>query len=202
MERAHLAETPTAKGTNATRPGLAGARALAVFGLCTGLGLAADLVSKHLAFARIGPYRVVTVIPGMFNLINSENEGAAFGVLGGAFAFFVVVSVAALGLLAYFSFTAKRSGIGYQLVLGLVASGVLGNLHDRLRFGAVRDFLDVHVSYGPAREWLVAHAGTNHWPTFNVADACICVGTGLLLVKFWRDERAEARSRASEHAAA
>ena len=55
------------------------------------------------------------------------------------------------------------------MVLGLIIGGALGNLVDRLRFGAVFDFLDVHV-------------GVYHWPAFNVADTAITFGVGMLLI--------------------
>jgi signal peptidase II len=56
-----------------------------------------------------------------------------------------------------------------QVALGLVIGGAFGNVIDRLRLGAVFDFLDFHL-------------GTSHWPAFNVADSCICVGAVLLIV--------------------
>ena len=48
--------------------------------------------------------------------------------------------------------------------------GALGNVIDRLRFGAVFDFLDVHV-------------GDVHWPAFNVADSCICIGAAIIILQ-------------------
>jgi signal peptidase II len=53
--------------------------------------------------------------------------------------------------------------------LSLVLGGALGNLYDRLRYGYVIDFIDVH--------WF-----EHHWPFFNVADMAICIGVGLLLI--------------------
>jgi len=64
----------------------------------------------------------------------------------------------------------RRVGTFSWLLIGfLIAAGALGNLVDRLRFGAVIDFLDVFL-------------GQYHWPAFNVADSSICVGVGLLFV--------------------
>ena len=178
--------------------GVRGPRGLAIMAAFAAILTVADLVTKHLAFSRIGPYpNRVTVFDSLggflsFDLVNSVNRGAAFGIGQGAFGFFAIVSIAALGLLGYFSWTALRSGVGYQLTLGAVTSGVLGNLHDRLTFRGVRDFLDVYIvpetGFG---QWLIQKFGTPHWPTFNVADACICVGTVLLVMKFYRDEKHE-----------
>ena len=56
-----------------------------------------------------------------------------------------------------------------QIALGMIMGGALGNVIDRLRLGAVFDFLDFHI-------------GENHWPAFNVADSFICVGAGLIIL--------------------
>jgi signal peptidase II len=113
----------------------------------------------------------LTIIPGFFDLIYTENSGIAFGQLqrGGAFGrwFFVGLAVvAALAVFYYFLRTPRND----DRVLGacaLVLAGILGNLTDRVRFGYVVDFIALH-------------AGQYHWPTFNVADASICMGALLL----------------------
>ena len=62
---------------------------------------------------------------------------------------------------------------GYERVpLALVAGGAIGNLIDRIRFGAVVDFLDFHI-------------GGYHWPAFNIADMCIVIGVGLYLLNWY-----------------
>ena len=57
-----------------------------------------------------------------------------------------------------------------QAALGMIMGGALGNVIDRLRYGAVFDFLDVHV-------------GDSHWPAFNVADSFICIGAGVIIAQ-------------------
>lgn len=57
----------------------------------------------------------------------------------------------------------------YVLALALIAGGAAGNVIDRIRFGAVIDFLDLYV-------------GRYHWPAFNVADSAICIGAALFLI--------------------
>jgi signal peptidase II len=112
-----------------------------------------------------------TIIRGFFDLIYTENSGIAFGQLqrGGAFGrwFFAGLAVvAAIAVLIYFLRTHRND----DRVLGgcaLVLAGILGNLTDRTRFGYVIDFIALH-------------AGQYHWPTFNVADASICIGALLL----------------------
>lgn len=131
----------------------------------------ADQASKAWAVRalRFGDERVV--IPGFFQFIYTENPGIAFGQLqeSGSFGrwFFVVLAVlAAIAVFYYFMRTPRND----DRVLGacaLLLAGILGNLTDRFRLGYVIDFI-------------VLHAGSYHWPTFNVADASITIGALLL----------------------
>ncbi|MDH4333370.1 MAG: signal peptidase II [Desulfobulbaceae bacterium] len=133
-----------------------------------------DQLTKELVMAYFGLYELQPVIPGLFNLTYLTNTGAAFGMLAGAQSvwrqvFFVGVAVAAIGVM-FFSYRQFRSqGKIFAHAIGLVAGGAAGNLIDRLRFGAVVDFLDFYV-------------GTHHWPAFNVADSAITVGVGLFIL--------------------
>lgn len=112
-----------------------------------------------------------TVLRGVLDFSYAENPGIAFGQLqeGGAFGrwFFVVLAAAAaIAVLVYFVRTPRTD----DRVLGacaLLLAGILGNLTDRVRLGFVVDFI-------------LLHAGQYHWPTFNVADASICIGAVLL----------------------
>jgi signal peptidase II len=112
-----------------------------------------------------------TIISGFLDFIYTENPGIAFGQLqeGGSFGrwFFVVLAgAAAVAVLLYFLRTPRDD----DRVLGacaLLLAGILGNLTDRARLGYVVDFI-------------VLHAGSWHWPTFNVADASITIGALLL----------------------
>ncbi len=165
-------------------------------------GAAADLATKALAFSRIREGESVSVIDGFLRFVLARNEGAAFSMLRGHFEFFLAVSIAALALLVYFSFSARRGRAGFQVALGLVGAGVVGNLYDRLAYGHVRDFIGAYIGYEPIARKLFAWFGTNEWPIFNVADAFICVGAGALLVSLWREERRERRAAAAGAAGA
>jgi signal peptidase II len=110
-------------------------------------------------------------VTGFFNLVLVFNSGAAFSFLADAGGwqkwFFVVLALAIsvwLVLMIRHHAAERLLPLGYALVLG----GALGNVIDRLRFGAVVDFLDFHLA-----GW--------HWPAFNVADSAITVGVLLLL---------------------
>ncbi len=130
-----------------------------------------DQVTKAWAVRtlRVGADR--TGIKGFLDFVYTENPGIAFGQLqeGGSFGrwFFVVLAIAAaLAVLYYFLRTARTD----DRMLGacaLLLAGITGNLTDRVRFGYVIDFISLH-------------AGSYHWPTFNVADASICIGAVLL----------------------
>ena len=133
-----------------------------------------DQLTKGLVMAYFGLYELQPVIPGLFNLTYLTNTGAAFGMLAGAQTiwrqvFFVGVAVAAIGVMVFSYRQFRSQGRIFAHAIGLIAGGAVGNLIDRLRFGAVVDFLDFYV-------------GTHHWPAFNVADSAICVGVGLFIL--------------------
>jgi signal peptidase II len=129
----------------------------------------ADQLTKAAALSALSQGIAVPVFPG-FNLTLGFNEGASFGMMGGVMAGKPLLMAALTGALtlafAVMAFRAQHplERIGY----GLVAGGALGNIIDRLRQGAVTDFLDFYW-----RDW--------HWPTFNVADIAITLGAVLIL---------------------
>ena len=136
------------------------------------LGL--DQLSKHLVLSTLNLYEVRPLIPGFFNLVHVTNKGAAFSMLASVESplrhyFFVVVNSAAFIGLTIAAWKMRFHHPVYSVSFAMIAAGAVGNLIDRLRFGAVIDFLDFYL-------------GTYHWPAFNVADAAICVGVALLLV--------------------
>ncbi|HEY3061892.1 MAG TPA: signal peptidase II [Chloroflexota bacterium] len=96
-----------------------------------------------------------------------ENRGAAFGLLQDQTAFFVLVGVIVIGVIAASYRYLPRSGFRLHLALGLQLGGAVGNLIDRIRQGYVVDFVD----FGYHSNW---------WPVFNVADSAIVIGVALL----------------------
>ncbi len=116
------------------------------------------------------PPRIIPVT-SFFNLVLVWNRGVSFGFLGGASSQWIpwLLTVLALAIIATLGWWLRRAANRLMvLALGLVMGGALGNVIDRLRFGAVMDFLDFHA------------AGL-HWPAFNVADSAITVGATLIL---------------------
>lgn len=113
----------------------------------------------------------ITVIPGCFNLIYGENTGVAFGMLQGMGPALLLPMAAGCVIVCYLLYQelrAPRSTVGVVPALALILGGAVGNLIDRLRLGYVVDFID----------W---HYGGYHWYTFNVADAAITSGVGVLV---------------------
>jgi signal peptidase II len=142
-----------------------------IFGIIAGLILVADQMTKQMVIESIPLNRGFGLLPGFVDLVHVRNPGAAFGIMSRADwdfrkLFFIVVSVAALTAIVMLFLTSRQ--LSWRLVIGysLFFGGALGNLVDRIRFGEVIDFLDVH--------W-----GQYHWPAFNVADTALCVGVGL-----------------------
>ena len=112
----------------------------------------------------------IEVLP-VFDLVTAWNRGVSFGVLNNDGRWNVlilsVLSVAiSIGLVLWMR---KSQSLLVTLALGGIIGGALGNVIDRLRWGAVADFLDVHI------------AG-HHWPAFNLADSAISVGAVLLIL--------------------
>ncbi len=126
------------------------------------------------------------IIPGAFNLVHVRNMGVAFGFLNNPDStwqiwFFAMVTLFAVGFIYYLLTTADKGDRFFIWGLGLVLSGALGNLIDRMRFGFVVDFLDFYV-------------GPHHWPAFNIADIAITCGAFLILISMYTKNRREKRA--------
>jgi signal peptidase II len=136
-----------------------------------------DQATKAAVLWKVDNDAVIPVIPGFFNIVHVYNTGAAFGMLKGANTFFMVLSAVALVVIGFLirrgSFKDAPSKVGAALLL----SGVAGNLTDRVLHGHVVDFLDFILPwYG-------------RWPSFNIADSCICIAAGLFIVSAFLEGR-------------
>ena len=145
----------------------------------------ADQLTKWLMLVRFAPGERLE-LTGFFNLVLVFNKGAAFSFLAAAQGWQTPLLAAfALGAAVVVSVLIVRSPERRLLCAGLalILGGALGNLVDRLRFGHVVDFLDLH-----AAGW--------HWPAFNVADSAITIGAALLILDGFRrhEKRAGAPS--------
>jgi len=135
----------------------------------------ADRLTKTIVAARIPLGEAVPVVPNFLRITHWLNEGAAFSLFADSASPSTVrwslISFSAIAALAVLIAMVR---LGNQLTaatiaLALIFAGALGNLHDRIVYGSVVDFIEVHIfSY--------------HWPDFNVADSSIVIGACLLLL--------------------
>ncbi|WP_020674703.1 signal peptidase II [Geopsychrobacter electrodiphilus] len=142
-----------------------------------------DQLSKGLIVSSLKLHQSIELLANFVHITYVRNPGAAFGILADNSLrlpfFFLVSIVAGIGILWYL----KRIQGGsrrLQFGLGLIFSGAVGNLIDRIRFHEVIDFIDIH--------WY-----QYHWPAFNIADSAICIGVGLMLIDSWLEEKNKAK---------
>ncbi len=137
--------------------------------------IVADRITKMVVASRVPLGEGIPVIPGFLRITHWLNEGAAFSLFAdsaspnavrwGLIAFSALAAIAVLIALVRLGSRFTLATVALALVLG----GALGNLHDRVVYGSVVDFIEVHI-FG------------YHWPDFNVADSSIVVGACLLLL--------------------
>lgn len=108
-------------------------------------GLVVDLITKSV-FARILEFgdNVIVVIPNLLRFVYVENDGAAYGMLGGKTWFLIVITIVFLiAFVCYYVFS-KDKNLLFTISIGLIVSGAIGNLVDRIFFdGIVRDFISI-----------------------------------------------------------
>ncbi|HWG07717.1 MAG TPA: signal peptidase II [Solirubrobacteraceae bacterium] len=139
--------------------------------------VAADQLSKHAVRANITPGEERKVLPGI-ELVNTRNNGVAFGFLPGShIAITVLIGVALVALLVYFARHSHEPLI--WLPTGLLVGGAVGNVLDRVRAGSVTDFVKLPLG----------------WPPFNLADMAITLG---VLILFLVIDHARHRARRAE----
>jgi signal peptidase II len=117
------------------------------------------------------PFTEIPIWP-FFNIVMVWNRGMSFGILNHQTDYGpLLLGLLAAVIIVIFTIWMIRSHSNFQCFgIALVIGGALGNILDRVRFGAVVDFLDFHIN-------------DLHWPAFNVSDSCICVGVILLIVQ-------------------
>lgn len=143
------------------------------------LVLTLDWVTKQIALETLSYGKAVVVNP-LLNWTLVYNQGAAFSFLashaGWQRWFLSAVAVVAIAIFYQWANRLEIKQKWQRFAIALIIGGAIGNLVDRLRFGYVVDFIDVH--------W----AGY-HWPAFNIADSAICLGIMILLASLWTSRK-------------
>jgi signal peptidase II len=119
-----------------------------------------DQATKAIAAVKLSSGISIPAIGGLVSFTLVENTGAGFGLFRNQVFILVLISLAAISFTVFYILKKKPV---YYFPLALILGGAVGNLIDRLRFGHVIDFIDLH--------W---------WPVFNVADSCITIGSLVL----------------------
>ena len=156
--------------------------ALICFLLTAVAGFGIDQWSKRAAVSALAERGTIQCIPGWIEFQYTSNHGAVFGIGQGQRTLFVSVSVAAILFIFYLFVTSGRQR-GYQIILGMLMAGVMGNLYDRVNYGYVRDMIHALPRWPNLFPWI-----------FNVADTLLCVGVGLMIVYSFFHDPAKAGS--------
>ena len=145
------------------------------------ISLVLDQITKVMARDALRHSGPKVVVDGYFDLRYAENPGVAFSMLqdipGGMLS---LVAVGAFLLVLYYLRKMPVDNRRLHVALGLVGGGALGNLVDRVLYGRVTDFI----------VWKARWGGRVHeWPAFNVADAALCIGVGLMVLDMFRAKK-------------
>lgn len=139
-----------------------------------------DQVTKAIVRANIpfgGRWMPLAWLAPYFRFVHWENTGAAFGLFQqGGVVFGILAVVVAVFIVLYYPQAPKEATL-MRVSLAMQLGGALGNLIDRIVFGPVTDFISVLG-----------------FPVFNIADSCITIGVGLLILGFWLSEKHEAQT--------
>jgi signal peptidase II len=130
------------------------------------LGLILDRVSKIWAINALSNEKII--IKDFFSFSYLENRGAAFGILQNKLIFLTIITIAVLVGIVYYMLVKKPSSLWVRLSLSLIVSGAIGNMIDRVYYKYVVDFILLH------------YKDKYYFPTFNVADIMVVIGTVIL----------------------
>lgn len=134
---------------------------------------ALDQLSKYWLLYGVGFYDrqgMVIELTGFFNLVMVWNYGISFGMFSGAKLPYALIVLAAAIILLLLNWLRKTHDRLVVVGVGCVIGGAVGNVIDRIRYGAVADFFDFHA-FG------------YHWPSFNIADSAIFIGVVVLCIQ-------------------
>ncbi len=147
-------------------------------GIVFAFALALDIITKQLAVSYIHLHERIDIAGSFIQLTLLYNQGGLFGIMQGYQVFFLIVSVAVLGLLIAYYIIEKNKTLIFSNSMALIMAGAVGNILDRvLGKPGVVDFI------------YIGNDDIFRWPAFNVADAVIVAGAGLLLLFYYKEEK-------------
>jgi signal peptidase II len=162
-------------------------RKIFLFSVFAALSLVLDQWTKVLARDVLrprGPMNPKVVIPNYFDLRYAENPGVAFSMfqdLPGGRLLLTILAIGAFAMVIAYLRRTPEGATRLHVALGLIGGGAIGNLVDRVIYGRVTDFI-------------VWKKGSLEWPAFNIADAALCVGVGLMLLDMFLSRKEAAPS--------
>jgi signal peptidase II len=140
-----------------------------IFAIATLLILLLDQTTKHLIRTHMQLNEIIPILGNFITLTHTNNTGASFSILTN-YSFLLGV-IATFTIIAIILFYRKIPG-NYRFAFAFILAGTAGNLIDRIRFGAVTDFVNISI-----------------WPIFNVADLAITIAAIMLIITVWREEK-------------
>lgn len=166
----------------------AASRPIWPFAVLVAFVLAADQLTKYAVEKLTASGSLRVLIPGLLNLVHTNNPGVAFGILADSempwrAPLLIAFSIGVMSLIVWLLATGRAGGWFGQYGMTLILGGAAGNLVDRITRRSVTDFIDFHI-------------GSHHWYTFNVADSAIVIGAALVVLELLRDWRHPAHERA------
>ena len=142
------------------------------FGLLIALGVVvADQLTKYIVLNYVlSEYAAIIVAP-FFAIVRAWNTGVSFSMFNnwGINGVYILSGIALAIVFMLIKWLKNEQNKIIQLALGFIIGGAIGNVIDRIRLGAVFDFLDFYV-------------GEHHWPAFNIADSFICIGAFIIII--------------------
>ena len=129
-----------------------------------------DQLTKVVISTNMELYQSIPVIENFFSITYVQNTGAAWSILEGNMMFFYIITIVAVVLMVTY-YKSNECDVISEWGIALMLGGTLGNFLDRLRLQYVVDFLDF-IIFG------------YDFPVFNVADICLCIGVGVMILSF------------------
>ncbi|MDP8207538.1 MAG: signal peptidase II [Candidatus Electryonea clarkiae] len=133
--------------------------------------IVADQVTKYIVMSSMKLHQSISVIGDTLRWTYVQNSGMAFSIKLLEGRLLGIISIIATIVFAFILIKSRREAPMFQLIIGAIIGGAIGNSIDRLRFGYVIDFIDVNLP-----DWWM-----DRWPVFNIADSAVSVSVVLLI---------------------